>query len=151
MATLTAADFMSGRGLKHETVPVPSLGGEAQVYELAPRQRIEFVRWISDLVSGTKDFTLETLGALEGSDTNKIDVGEISEYADRLLAMTLRDDDGKLIFPDPHIQVTHLSDFMSDDEIKLLQGVAERLSLLGDAAVEEKARELPNSPDASAS
>ena len=153
MSTLTAADFTSGRGLKHEDVELPSLGGIAHVYELSPRQRVAFIRWIGTLTAGYAGgaVSAEMLQQVENSTLSHVDVETFPEYNDRLLAYTLRDDEAQLIFPDPAKTLTRLSDSLSEDEITALVSIAQRLSGLTNEAIEEKADELPNSLDASAS
>jgi hypothetical protein len=148
MATLTAEQLTSGKSLTFEVVPVEELGGDVRVYELAPRQRIAFAKWIKSVVP-------------TGTDPDKVDPLDIADFRERLLVLALRDDDGKPLFPchgDPADlfkglaeSIVLLGDTLSDEVLTRLADAARMVSGLGDDTIEAKADELPNSPDASAS
>ena len=137
MATLTREQLTSGRALKHETVPVPGLDGEANVYEMAPAQRTEFTRWALSL----KPEGVE----LADWEPHGIDTLTIADYREQVLVRTLRDDDGKLLFTADDVPL--LGSMFSEDALTLLCGVAVDLSGLTDKAIEKRADD-PNSPAA---
>jgi len=140
MAQLTREELLSGRSLKHEEVTVPELGGEVSVYELAPRQRVRFAKWCKDNQPA------------EGSD----DILTVSTFRERLLALTLRSEGQPLFVLDKSGEpldddVRAIGETVGEDVLDRLSDIARNLSGIGDDAIEAKADELPNSPDASAS
>jgi hypothetical protein len=139
--SLTREDLLSGRSLKHETVEVPALGGSVNVYEMAPRQRMDFAMWAKSLAPAGV--------AMADFDPTTLEVEAISDYREQVLVRSLRDDVGKLLFEPA--DVAALGDMLDDDTLTLLCGMAVDLSGLTQASIEKKADDLPNSPDASAS
>jgi hypothetical protein len=130
MAYLTRDEILSGRSLKREEVTVPELGGEVFVYELSPKQRMEFFKWVED----------------HRPDTEEADVWAIADFGQQLLVRTLRGPDMQLLFKPEDSDL--LGEMLSDPVTERLSDVARNLSGLGDDAIEQKADQLPNSPDA---
>ena len=139
MTTLTREELTSGRTLKHEVVTVPDLG-DVNVYEMSPRQRMDFAKWAVTLMPEGQDPAT--------FDPPTLDVLSISDYREQVLVRTIRDDAGKLMYGSEDVAL--LGDMLSEDALTLLCGTAVELSGLTDAAIEKRA-DGPNSPDASAS
>jgi len=135
MAVLSREEILSGRSLKHEDVEVPELGGSVRVYELAPRQRMDFVRW------------MKARGVDEGLEA--VDALAIADVRERLVAMSLRDEAGALLFSEDDVPA--LGAMLSEEVLQRLAERARYMSGMGDAAIEERADDLPNSPGASPS
>ena len=110
------------------------------MYELAPRQRVRFAKWCKDNQPA------------EGSD----DILTVSTFRERLLALTLRSEGQPLFVLDKSGEpldddVRAIGETVGEDVLDRLSDIARNLSGIGDDAIEAKADELPNSPDASAS
>ena len=142
MPILTREDILSGRSLKREQVTVPELGGDVFVFELAPKQRTAFLRWCLKMKESPTP-----IEGIEGS--ADIDVWASMDYSRALLVRSLRDENAHLLFTPDDIDA--LAEMLDDDVTTRLADIARSLSGLGDDAIEKKADELPNSPDASAS
>ena len=128
MAILTATDIASVQDLKRETFPAPEWGGELLLQELSAKQREQLLTW---------------LRGLPDDDPSAFTHG----YRERVLAMSLINEDGTPLFPDTEAGVAVLEG-KSNAEIKAASDEAMRLSGLIPTA--EVAKELPNAERPSA-
>jgi hypothetical protein len=114
--------------LLYERVPVPEWKGEARMQEFSFDGKAEFAIWGQAIEDGG----------------NK-DVKSIVGFAARVVALSLSNDDGTLVYPDFEEGTAALLR-RSPTVVDRLSDVALRLSGLVPDAVEQTADELPNAP-----
>jgi hypothetical protein len=132
MSTLTRQELLDGiaKSRKTEMVEVPALGGSVAISELTGRQRIELFTWVKSMTPDGQE---------------SADVMSMLDFRERLLSMTLRDQEtGSLLFSPEDIPT--LSE-LGDSLLNSLSEVARNLSGIGDETIEKRAAD-PNSSGA---
>jgi hypothetical protein len=124
--TIGREQVESAQDLLFEIVPVPEWGGDARMQEFTADGKAIFAAW----GNGIQDNT---------------DVRSIVGFAARVVALSLSNDDGSLVYPDFEEGVTALLK-RSPKVLDRLSAVALRVSGIGADAVEETANDLPNIP-----
>lgn len=121
--------------LQRETVPVPEWGGDALMQEFTPEGRAAFYTWGEPLRSGPDA---------------GVDVKAILGYQARVVALSLINEDGSLVYPEWEEGVRSLGR-RSPAVLSRLVDVTLRLSGLAPDAVEQTADALPNAEGGSTS
>ena len=129
MSILSAAQIAAVQDLKRETLPVPEWGGELLLQELAGRQREQLLSW---------------LRALPDDDPSALTHG----YRERVLAMSLINEDGSLLFPDLEEGIEILGSKSNPSLIRAADAALVLSSLI--VSVPEVAQQLPNGESPSA-
>ena len=124
--TIGREQVETAQDLLFEIVPVPEWGGDARMQEFTADGKAIFGAW----GKGIQDNT---------------DVRSIVGFAARVVALSLSNDDGSLVYPDFEEGVTALLK-RSPKVLDRLSAVALRVSGIGTDAVEETANDLPNIP-----
>ena len=124
--TIGREQVESAQDLLFEIVPVPEWGGDARMQEFTADGKAIFAAW----GKGIQDNT---------------DVRSIVGFAARVVALSLSNDDGSLVYPDFEEGVAALLK-RNPKVLDRLSAVALRVSGIGTDAVEETANDLPNIP-----
>lgn len=132
MTTIGRDQIDSAVDLQRETVPVPEWGGDVLMQEFTADGLAAFYAW-GESVNGDPEKNVKAI------------VG----YRERVVALSLINEDGTLLYPDWEEGVTALGR-KSPTIMGRLADVALKLSGLADAA-EKVADELPNTVSGSAS
>ena len=130
MSILSAADITAVQDLKRETLPAPEWGGELLLQEITGRQREQLLTWLRQL---------------PGDDPSAFTHG----YRERVLAMSLINEDGSPLFADLEAGIEILG-AKSNDLLRRASETAMALSGLIPSAVGEVTQQLPNAESPSA-
>ena len=122
--TIGREQVESAQDLLFEVIPVPEWGGDARLQEFSADAKGTFGAWGKGLEDGQ-------------------DVKSIVGFAARVVALSLSNDDGTLVYPDFEEGVAALLP-KNPKVLDRLADVTLRLSGVSPTAVEETADELPN-------
>lgn len=131
--TIGKEQVESAQDLMFELVHVPEWGGDARMQEFSADGRAIFGAWGQAIEDGDRK-----------------DVKSIVGFPARVVALSLSNDDGSLVYPDFEEGVAALIK-RNPKVLERLSDVALRLSAIGPDAVEQTADELPNALSGSAS
>ena len=124
--TIGKEQVESAQDLLFEVIPVPEWGGDARLQEFSADAKGTFGAWGKGLEDGQ-------------------DVKSIVGFAARVVALSLSNDDGTLIYPDFEEGVAALLK-RNPKVLDRLSDVVLKLSGIAPDAVEQTADELPNAP-----
>jgi len=129
MSILSAADIAAVQDLKRETLPAPEWGGELLLQELTGRQREQLLAWLRNLPD---------------DDPSAVTHG----YRERVLAMSLINEDGTPLFSDLEEGVAVLGAKSNPMLVRAADAALTLSSLI--VSVPEVAQQLPNGESPSA-
>jgi len=129
MSILSAADIAAVQDLKRETLPAPEWGGELLLQELTGRQREQLLAWLRNLPD---------------DDPSAVTHG----YRERVLAMSLINEDGTPLFVDLEEGVAVLGAKSNPMLVRAADAALTLSSLI--VSVPEVAQQLPNGESPSA-
>jgi len=129
MSILSAADIAAVQDLKRETLPAPEWGGELLLQELTGRQREQLLAWLRNLPD---------------DDPSAVTHG----YRERVLAMSLINEDGTPLFVDLEEGIAVLGAKSNPMLVRAADAALTLSSLI--VSVPEVAQQLPNGESPSA-
>jgi hypothetical protein len=131
--TIGKEQVESAQDLLFEIVPVPEWGGDARLQEFSADGKAIFGAWGQGIEDGGRK-----------------DVKSIVGFAARVVALSLSNDNGTLVYPDFEEGVAALLK-RNPKTLNRLSDVTLKLSGITPDAVEKTADELPNTESSSAS